>query len=139
MLTEALAIAFFVIGIQLMVPIVLAALGEAITEKSGVLNVGVEGVMLIGAFASVAGTVWTGDVWLGILIGILVNLVVSSAFWFVIVPLRATDHRPSRSAPFCRASCSQSAANAGACVALCEPFCARGTSTSSSTRSKGTP
>jgi general nucleoside transport system permease protein len=52
MLTEALIIAFFVIGIQLMVPIVFAALGEAVVEKSGVLNVGIEGVMLIGAFAT---------------------------------------------------------------------------------------
>ncbi len=52
MLTEALLIAFFVIGIQLMVPIVLAALGETIVEKAGVLNVGIEGVMLIGALAT---------------------------------------------------------------------------------------
>lgn len=52
MLTEALLIAFFVIGIQLMVPILLAALGEAIIEKSGVLNVGIEGVMLTGALAA---------------------------------------------------------------------------------------
>ena len=35
MLTEALVLAFFVIGIQLMVPIVMAALGEAVAEKSG--------------------------------------------------------------------------------------------------------
>ena len=52
MLTEALVLAFFVIGIQLMVPIVMAAFGEAVAEKSGVLNVGIEGMMLIGAFVT---------------------------------------------------------------------------------------
>jgi ABC-type uncharacterized transport system permease subunit len=70
-------------------PIVLVALGGLFAYRSGIFHLGLEGQMLIGAFASVAGTVWTGDVWLGILIGILVNLVVSAAFWFVIVPLRA--------------------------------------------------
>ena len=52
MLTEALVLAFFVIGIQLMVPIAMAALGEAVAEKSGYSNVGIEGMMLIGAFVT---------------------------------------------------------------------------------------
>src|SRR5688572_26969161 len=70
-------------------PIVLVALGGLFAYRAGIFHLGLEGQMLIGAFASVAGTVWTENVWLGILIGILVNLVVSAAFWVVIVPLRA--------------------------------------------------
>jgi simple sugar transport system permease protein len=70
MLTEALILAFFVIGIQLMVPIVLAALGEAVAEKSGVLNVGIEGVMLLGAFATAFMGITTGSAGLGILTAI---------------------------------------------------------------------
>jgi simple sugar transport system permease protein len=67
MLTEALVIAFFVIGIQLMVPILWAALGETLSEQAGVLNVGIEGVMLIGAFVTALLTVEVGNVWLSLL------------------------------------------------------------------------
>lgn len=49
-------------------PLILAALGELVTEKSGVLNLGVEGMMLIGAVASFIVTVVTGNIYLGLLI-----------------------------------------------------------------------
>lgn len=70
-------------------PIVLVALGGLFAYRAGIFHLGLEGQMLIGAFASVAGTIWTGDVWLGILIAIIVNAVVSAGFWVIIVPLRA--------------------------------------------------
>ena len=95
MLTEALVLAFFVIGIQLMVPIVMAALGEAIAEKSGVLNVGIEGVMLIGAFA----TAYHGDhprpaPWLGILAAVVAGLVFGAVLAFL-----TSAAAPTRSSP----------------------------------------
>ena len=46
-----------------------AALGELVTEKSGVLNLGVEGMMLVGAVAGFAATAASGNPWLGILAG----------------------------------------------------------------------
>ena len=46
-------------------PIVFAALGELVTEKSGVLNLGVEGMMLVGAVAGFAATAASGSPWLG--------------------------------------------------------------------------
>lgn len=54
-----------VIGIS--TPILLAALGELVVEKSGVLNLGVEGMMLIGAISGFAATVMTGNPWLGVI------------------------------------------------------------------------
>jgi simple sugar transport system permease protein len=68
-LTEALVIMFFVTGIQLMVPILLAALGETICERSGVLNVGIEGSMLIGALVSAIVGIKVDSVVLGLLAG----------------------------------------------------------------------
>ncbi|MGP6191055.1 MAG: ABC transporter permease [Vulcanimicrobiaceae bacterium] len=47
-------------------PLVFAALGELVTEKSGVLNLGVDGMMLVGAIAAFGVTVATGNEWLGI-------------------------------------------------------------------------
>lgn len=48
-------------------PILLAAIGELVTEKSGVLNLGVEGMMIIGAICGFAVSVETGSPWLGLL------------------------------------------------------------------------
>jgi simple sugar transport system permease protein len=90
MLTEALVVAFFVIGIQLMVPIVLAALGEAITEKAGVLNVGVEGVMLIGAFATAFIGITRGDALLAVLAAVGAGLVFGLVLSYLYVS-RGTD------------------------------------------------
>ena len=53
-----------VVGIS--TPILLAGLGELVVEKAGVLNLGVEGMMLLGAIAGFAVTVYTGSPWLGV-------------------------------------------------------------------------
>ncbi|AEB06634.1 nucleoside ABC transporter membrane protein [Coriobacterium glomerans PW2] len=57
------------IGITLMysTPLVFGALGGTISERSGVVNIGIEGMMNIGALAGVAGTYLSGDPWLGFL------------------------------------------------------------------------
>jgi general nucleoside transport system permease protein len=54
-----------IVGIS--TPILLAGLGELVVEKAGVLNLGVEGMMLLGAIAGFAVTVYTGSPWMGIL------------------------------------------------------------------------
>lgn len=51
-------------------PLLLAALGGLICERSGIINIALEGLMLIGAFFAVAGTYWTGNVFFGLLIGL---------------------------------------------------------------------
>ncbi|MGQ9367988.1 putative B6 ABC transporter permease subunit 1 [Azospirillum sp. ST 5-10] len=52
------------------VPLLLAGLGEQISEKAGVLNIGIEGMMLIGAYAGFLGAYQTGSLWVGFLCGV---------------------------------------------------------------------
>jgi ABC-type uncharacterized transport system permease subunit len=57
--------------IRALTPILLAALGGAICAKAGVFNVALEGFMLVGAFAAVAGSWFTGSAWVGVLAGMV--------------------------------------------------------------------
>ncbi len=53
-------------AVRLAMSIGIAAMGEAISQRAGVLNVGVEGIMLLGAFLGAFGAVTTGNPWAGI-------------------------------------------------------------------------
>ena len=61
-------------------PLVYAALGELVTEKSGVLNLGVEGMMLVGAVTSFAVAATTKSPWLGVGAGVLAGAATSMIF-----------------------------------------------------------
>ncbi len=65
-MSSDLLIAFLITMVGAATPILLAALGELVVEKSGVLNLGVEGMMLIGAVVTVAVVLTTGNHWLAI-------------------------------------------------------------------------
>lgn len=56
-------------------PLIFAALGGLICERAGVINIALEGLMLTGAFFAVAGTYWTGNVYAGLVIGLLCAMV----------------------------------------------------------------
>jgi len=64
-------------------PILLAALGELIVEKAGVLNLGVEGMMIFGAITGFIATIETGSPWIGFIFSILGGA--SLAFIFALV------------------------------------------------------
>jgi simple sugar transport system permease protein len=83
--TETL-IAILAAAVAAGTPIVFAALGELITEKSGVLNLGVEGMMLVGAVAGFAATAATGNPWLGTLAGMAAGA--SMALIFAVLTLQ---------------------------------------------------
>ncbi|MQA75306.1 MAG: ABC transporter permease [Solirubrobacterales bacterium] len=54
------------LGVALMIPMLWAAYGETLMEKAGVLNVGIEGVMLIGAFSAALGVSTAGSIYVGL-------------------------------------------------------------------------
>lgn len=59
--------AFLSAAVRMAVPLAYAGLGETVSEKSGILNIGMEGVMLSGAFFSFAGTFFSGNILIGLL------------------------------------------------------------------------
>lgn len=62
---------FLALMLQLSVPLVLGALCGTIAERGGIILLGVEGMMLLGAFAGVAGSFFTGSAFLGIVVSVL--------------------------------------------------------------------
>ncbi len=76
-------------GIRLATPYLYAAIGETFSQRSGVLNLGVEGQMLLGAFSGFYITLTTGNLWLGVLVAMLVGALMGLAMAFVTVNLHA--------------------------------------------------
>lgn len=76
-------------GIRLATPFLLASLGEALGQRSGVLNLGVDGVMLIGAFGAYYAVLQTGNLYYGLLVGIGLGLMIGLFYAFITVNLRA--------------------------------------------------
>ena len=68
-------------------PLLIAALGELITERAGVLNLGVEGMMIMGAIGGFAFALWSGNAYIGVIGGILVGSVFSVLFAFLAITL----------------------------------------------------
>jgi general nucleoside transport system permease protein len=64
-------------------PLLFAALGELVVEKSGVLNLGVEGMMIVGAIAGFATTVESGSPWLGLLMAMAGGAALGLLFGFL--------------------------------------------------------
>lgn len=84
-MSEAVAVALFVVGIQLMAPILWAALGELVSERAGVLNVGIEGCMLLGAFAAALTGARLGSPLAGIAVATLAGLAAGALLAFLYV------------------------------------------------------
>ena len=72
-------------------PLLYAALGELITEKSGVLNLGVEGMILLGAVCGFAAVHFTGSASLGILAGLLGGAALSLVFAILVLGFQASQ------------------------------------------------
>ena len=78
-------------SIQAGTPLLLATLGEVYAEKSGILNLGIEGMMAVGAFTAFATTVVTGNAWLGLFLASVVGGLLSLIHGFVSITLKGNQ------------------------------------------------
>jgi len=75
--------------IRLATPFLYAAIGETFSQSAGVVNLGVEGIMLLGGYAAFYVALTTGNLWLGSLAAVLVGLMMGLLMSFISVTLKA--------------------------------------------------
>lgn len=76
-------------GVRLATPYLYAAIGEMFAQRSGVLNLGVEGIMLVGAYSAFFVAMSTGSLWLGLLAAALAGILMGLLMAFISVTLQA--------------------------------------------------
>ncbi len=66
-----LDVGFFAALVRISTPLMLATIGELYNERAGVLNLGIEGIMLLGAMIGFSAAYWSGNLWVGVLAALL--------------------------------------------------------------------
>jgi simple sugar transport system permease protein len=79
----------FAAALRMATPLALAAIGGTICERSGVVNIALEGIMLTGAFFGTVVVLATGSPWLGVLAAVLAGGVIAAVHAFASINLRA--------------------------------------------------
>ncbi|MCD6345613.1 MAG: ABC transporter permease [Anaerolineae bacterium] len=87
--SQVFSVTLFAAAIRSATPILYPALAGIFSERAGVLNIALEGVMLLGAFAAVVGSYYTGNPWIGVLCAIAAGLLTSLIHAFMCINLRA--------------------------------------------------
>ena len=85
----ATLVAIAAASIRLATPYLYASIGEMFAQRSGVLNLGVDGIMLVGAFAAFYGTLMTGSLWVGVLAAVVAGLAMGLLMSVISVTLKA--------------------------------------------------
>ncbi len=88
LLTSFLSVAFFISILRGATPLIFASLGGLLSERSGVVQIALEGMMLMGALASAVGALSTGSPWVGLLCGAGAGLLASLVFGIFALVLR---------------------------------------------------
>lgn len=70
-------------------PILIAALGIVFSERAGIVNIGTEGLMLIGSLVCVAGSYFTGSVFFGTIIGMIITMLFALVFGYFTITIKA--------------------------------------------------
>lgn len=92
LLSALFDLGFFAALIRISTPLLFATLGELYAERSGVLNLGIEGTMLLGAMVGFTTAYFTGSLWLGVLAAMAVGVAAGLLMSFLAVVLGVSQH-----------------------------------------------
>ncbi len=88
LLEAAILVSIAAATLRIATPVLLAALGEMVAERTGVYNMGLEGTMLMGAFTAYLGAYETGSLWLGVAAAMMTGALTSLVFAFLVITLK---------------------------------------------------
>lgn len=86
-----LMIAFLASTAGAATPLVVASMGELVTERSGVLNLGLEGMMLVGAVSGFGATLATGQIWVGLAAAMAAGMLMALVFGFLAISMQTNQ------------------------------------------------
>lgn len=88
LLETSIIISVLAATVRIATPILFAAIGEMIAERSGVYNMGLEGTMLMSAFTAYLGAYYSGSLWFGVLVAAMTGALMSLIFAFLVISLK---------------------------------------------------
>jgi simple sugar transport system permease protein len=87
-----LDLGFFAALVRISTPLMLATIGELYNERAGVLNLGIEGIMLLGAMVGFSAAYFSGNLWLGVLAALATGAMAGLLMSFLAVVLGVSQH-----------------------------------------------
>ena len=91
LITFSLVVGWLAAAMRLATPILYAALGELFTERAGILNLGLEGIMLVGALVGFVATYATSSLWLGVAAAALSGMLMALLMGFMSVTAKVNQ------------------------------------------------
>jgi simple sugar transport system permease protein len=91
-LSQIFQVGFFAAVIRIATPLVFGTLGELFAERAGILNLGIEGIMMLAAMTGFTTAFFTGSLWLGVLAAVLTGLVAGVVMGLLTVSLGLSQH-----------------------------------------------
>ncbi|BAJ62334.1 ABC transporter permease [Anaerolinea thermophila] len=89
---EAFLVGLIAATLRVATPLILGTLGELFSERSGILNLGIEGTMFLGAFTGFAVAYTTGSLWLGLLAAVIAGVLAGLLMGLLTVTLGVNQH-----------------------------------------------
>lgn len=91
-LEQLLQVGFFAAILRIATPLIFATLGELVSERAGILNLGIEGIMLLSAMTGFTAASMTGSLWLGVLAAMLTGAAMGFVHAVFTVALGLSQH-----------------------------------------------